>query len=730
MFDVHLSKKALLSASKLLNFSSSLFPMIIQKTGHLKQLQALTQPVSSLKGVGPSRSALFMKKGIRTVLDLLFFIPIRYEDRTRVTPISMASEGEYALVSGRVISGGEQRFPRTRKRLFKILLQDGNDTRIELLWFRYRKPHLAGFLTPDARLTAWGKVEKMAHRRQMIHPEIWKGSEAEVELGICPVYSGVRGMTPSMVRKTVGTALAQYLPLMIDPIPEKLRKENDLPALREAVGNVHFPPHSWPVEKFNEFDTPFHKRITFDRFFLIMLIVAFLKRRRLERTADRWKIPSSLKADIKRTLPFELTADQSSALSDILADLASGKPMSRLLLGDVGCGKTIIAALAAHLCIRNDHQTALMAPTQVLAHQHLEYFQALAGKMGFRPALVTGRLKSSEKGVILEGIANGEFNLIIGTHSLVQEDLAFKRLGLVIIDEQQRFGVRARAMLEHKSIHAHQLVMTATPIPRTLAIAVYGDMDLSVIREFPRGRAPVLTYLVGRDRKKTVYERLKQRLARGQQAFVICPSIESGEEEDLRDAVQMARRLKKLLSPPYEIGLIHGRLPVEERIAVMDKFHRGIIQILVGTTVLEVGVHVPQATTMIIEHPERFGLSQLHQLRGRVGRGKDPGLCLLMISEDLPEKARQRLQVLVDSHDGFEIARKDLEQRGYGQFAGTVQAGVGELDIREMMRESDLLWKAKRAAGKLIDSDPDLSRPEHRILRSFLDIMLTTPVDL
>lgn len=708
--------------------------MITGKDTFLKRFQRFDQPVSCLKGIGPLRSGLLLKKGIRTVPDLLFFTPIRYEDRTRITPIAEAVEGEYTMVSGRVISGGEQQFPRSRKRLFKILLEDEHESFIELIWFRYRKIHLSGFLASGCRLMSYGRVEGGRHRRQMIHPEIHqvmdKGKDSREGLGMYPVYSAINGMTPSAVRKAVALALQQFLPSMFDPVPEEIRRENELPHLGEAIRNVHSPCCSSSVDKLNAFDTPFHKRMVFDRFFLVMLLVAFLKKRRHKRTAPHWPISHSLQEDFKRLLPFQLTGDQANALTDILNDFASGRPMNRLLLGDVGCGKTVVAALAAHLCVRNGCQAALMAPTQVLALQHLEYFRGLDPGFDFRPILITGRLKPAERSAACKEIAEGRHNIVIGTQALVKETLLFRKLWLVIIDEQQRFGVRVRAMLEQKEVRAHQLVMSATPIPRTLAIATYGDMDLSVIREFPRDRAPVLTYVLEKERKRSVFERLKKRLAEGEQAFVICPAIEGGEEEDLKDAVHMAKSLKKLFSPSYEVGLIHGRLPDEEKLAVMEQFRRGILHILVGTTILEVGVHVPKATVMIIEHPERFGLSQLHQLRGRVGRGSKPGLCLLMIPENLSEKALLRLQVLVNSLDGFEIAQKDMEQRGYGQFAGTMQAGMGELDISEMLRESDLLFRAKRAAEKLIDGDPELSELDHRPLKTFVDGMLTTPIDL
>lgn len=674
-----------------------------------------------------------MKKGIRTLLDLLFFIPIRYEERTRITSIHQAIEDENGVILGRVTSGGEERFPRSRKRLFRILVVDDGGGAMELIWFRYRKPHLSAVSTPGTMLAAYGKVRKGNYRKQMIHPEIRVVSErGPIDPGLVgafPVYSAVRGIAPSALRKIIEAALGLYLPSLIDPVPDEIRKENGLPDLAAAIKNVHVPPAAACMQEFNEFNTPFHRRITFDRFFLVMLVVAFLKRRRLKRPAPMLSIPPGWWKDLSASLSFDLTEGQSKALKDILDDFASGRAMNRLLMGDVGCGKTIVAALAAALCVRNGYQAALMTPTRLLAEQHLGYFSDLPPGMGFRTVLVSGRLKREARLTLYREIKEGKHNLIIGTQSLVQEGLSFRNLGLVIIDEQQRFGVRERALLDRKGVHSHQLVMTATPIPRTLAIAAYGDLDVSEIRQFPVGRAPVCTHLITNEPKRTVFEKLSERLAKGQQAFVICPAIEGGEEE-MKDAVRMAQRLMALLSPRYQIGLIHGRLSPEDRESVMERFRKGRVHLLVGTTVLEVGVHVPGATVMIVEHPERFGLSQLHQLRGRVGRGSEPGLCFLMAGDNIHEKALQRLQVLVEHEDGFEIARKDLEQRGYGQFAGTRQVGIGELDISEMLRESELLSKAIEAANKLIGLDPDLSKPEHRLLRTFVDSMLVSPVDI
>ncbi len=404
--------------------------------------------------------------------------------------------------------------------------------------------------------------------------------------------------------------------------------------------------------------------------------------------------------------------------------------MNRLLHGDVGCGKTVVAAAAAYICALNSMQVAIMVPTQVLADQHLEYFSGLSDKMGFRPILLTGRLKEAERRDICDKIGNGQYNLVIGTQSLIQERLSFPKLGLVIIDEQHRFGVRERALMERKGENPHLLVMTATPIPRTLAITVYGDMDMSIIKGYPAGHKPVVTRLIPEREKRRVLEILKERMSAGHQAFVICPVIEGSEDVDLKNAVEMAQKLRKIFQPSFRIGLIHGRLPSDERGQTMNDFRKGLIDLLVGTTVIEVGVHVPGATAMIIEHPERFGLAQIHQLRGRVGRGSERGICLLMLSSNLPERTLPRLKTLVESHDGFEIAQKDLELRGQGELTGTKQAGMGELEFTEMMREPELLLKAKREAENLIDSDPDLFHPENATLKAIIESVLAKPQDL
>jgi ATP-dependent DNA helicase RecG len=708
--------------------------MIAKKDTPLKQIQKLTLPLTRLKGIGPKRATFLAQKGLHTVLDLLFFIPFRYEDRTRVSPINAAEEGLPVLVKGTVVSGREERFYPSRKRLFKVVLRD-KDSRLGLLWFQYKKPHLTKYATPGLEIFAYGRIQTHRGQRQMVHPEIiladvQQTQSEEKGLGFYPVYSAVPGISANLLRSMIRRALDEHLRALVDPVPEEITSRLGLPHLGGALEQAHFPSEESSIDELNQCDTPFHRRLIFDRFFLVMLTMACRKRFKETRTSPTFSIPSRLRDDLKKFFPFRLTSHQMRAIEDMVSDLTKGKCMNRLLLGDVGCGKTVIAAVATYISVRNNHQVAIMVPTQELANQHLEYFLNLAPKMAFRPVLLTGKLKKSERQDIYGKIWDEKYNVVIGTQSLIQKGLRFPRLGLVIIDEQQRFGVRERASMDPKGENPHILVMTATPIPRTLAISFYGDMDLSFIQEFPEGHKPVITHLVTESEKRSVFETLKERMSAGQQAFVICPVIEGSEELDLKNALEMAEKLKKIFLPPFRIGLVHGRLSSDEREKVMGDFRKGRIHLLVGTTVIEVGVHVPRATVMVIEHPERFGLAQLHQLRGRVGRGKERGLCLLMASSNLPERSRSRLEILVENHDGFEIAKKDLSLRGLGELTGTRQAGMGEFDLTEMVRESELLLAAKREAYGLIDADPELLLPRNRPLKAMVESILAKPLDL
>jgi ATP-dependent DNA helicase RecG len=705
--------------------------MTLPKDSPIKQIQMLSMPLSHLRGVGPRRAALLARKGLYTVLDLLYFTPIRYEDRTSISPIKELLDGSPALVKGRVLRGGEERFYKSRKRLFRIKIEDDDDE-LELLWFNYRNPHLTTFSEPGAELMAYGVIRINRGMKQIFHPDIALLNDRGPEdmLGVFPVYSSIEGISGNLIRSLVRSALESYLEKIIDPVPDYIMGRLGLPGLAQAIEDVHFPPADAFKKDLNQPPALSHKRLIFDRFFYAMLTMTFRKISRKMESKPVYLIPQGLTREIEKFLGFNLTSDQIKAVDEIKADLTNGRPMNRLLMGDVGTGKTAVAAIAAYIVVHNRQQAALMTPTQVLADQHMAFFACLPGEMGFRPVILKGDLKNSERGKVYEGIKAGQYNLIIGTHSLIQEGLAFSELGLAIIDEQHRFGVRQRALIDRKGDNPHILVMSATPIPRTLAITLYADMDISVIREYPEGHIPVTTRLVEERQKRRVFETLKQRMSVGQQAFVICPVIEESEDQDLKGALEMEKRLKKILSPPFRIDIIHGRLSPDERERVMKAFHRGETDLLVGTTIIEVGVDVPDATVMIVEHPERFGLAQLHQLRGRVGRGRDAGICFLMLSGDVSERALARLKTLAETHDGFEISQKDLELRGQGELTGTRQSGAGELDLSDMIMYQDLLVEARREAQALIESDPDLSIPAHHNIRNMIDAILKKPLDI
>ncbi len=705
--------------------------MITPPANHLKQVPELGRPLTSLKGIGIKRAELLAQKGLHSVLDLLFFTPIRYEDRSRIVPIDETVEGSEVYVSGNVISGGEERFFRRGKRLFRIVIED-ETAALDLLWFQYRKGHLNRFTHKGLKLMTYGKIRKMQGKRQMIHPDIIlqdQGRDKEV-LGLYPVYSMIKGISGHVLRSAIRQALDLYGDSLIDNIPAEITARLGLPGIAKTIRSVHFPPYGSSFDRFNRFESKFHQRLIFDRFFHVMLKIAYRKKSRSMRKGPVFKIPKGLDQRLEKFFPFRFTNEQNRVIEEILRDLSGYGPMNRLLEGDVGCGKTVVAAVASYVTTLNQWQVAIMVPTQVLARQHYAYFSSLSESMGFRPVLVTGALKGSDRTLSNKKISNGEFNLIIGTQALIQKDVSFKRLGLVVIDEQHRFGVRQRALLDKKGINPHLLVMTATPIPRTLAMTVYADLEISVIKEYPEGHLPVMTCLMEKNEKRSVYNTVKQRLSLEQQAIVICPVIEGTEDEDLKNALEMHLKLIKLFTPPYCVGLIHGRLSSDEKDRVMEQFRKGRINLLVGTTVIEVGVHAPGATVMVVEHPERFGLTQLHQLRGRVGRGNVKGLCLLMGSEGLSEKSVSRLKVLVESNDGFEISRKDLEMRGHGELMGIRQAGAGELDLREMFREPELLMTAKNEAEKVLAFDPELSKDENRILKKMVRSFSMEPLDM
>jgi ATP-dependent DNA helicase RecG len=688
---------------------------------HLQRIPELCQSLTLLRGIGAKRADLLAQKNLHTIADLLTFLPNRYEDRRRIVPILSTNDGDTAWVTGSVRVGGEQKLYRRRRRLFRIVIED-DTAGMELIWFHFKKPYITPFAQEGTTLTAYGKVRRRQGIRQMVHPEIARANPDRQtnRFGFYPVYPVLPGVSDRVVRSAVKEALERFGDRLVDALPEEIAGRLQLPTLSDAIRCVHTPPKGSDTGMLDQQQTPYHHRLTFDRFFHFMLNVLQRKQIRGQRRGPGFEISEDLLSRIGESLPFHLTDDQEKALREILDDMAGAGPMNRLLQGDVGCGKTVVAAAASCAAVKSHCQAAVMVPTVVLARQHYETFSSLSAPMGFHPVLLTGALDRRERQAAYGKIREGRCNVIIGTQALIQEEVTFSRLGLVIIDEQHRFGVQQRALLDRKGVNPHLLVMTATPIPRTLAMTVYADMDLSVIRQYPEGRLPVVTHMIDEDRKREVFETVAGAMKKREQVMVICPVIEGSEEHDLKNAIEMHTRLTKLFSPRFRVGLVHGRLSAEEKEQVMGEFRKGEVDLLVGTTVVEVGVHAPGATTMVVEQPERFGLIQLHQLRGRVGRGSKQGTCMLMIPKALSDASRERLRVLTETQDGVEIARKDLEMRGQGELMGVRQAGAGELDFREVFMHPELLEAAKREAEELISKDPQLELPEHRMLRDML----------
>ena len=683
----------------------------------------LSRPLNTLKGIGPTRESAFYRRGISSIGDLLEFLPSRYEDRSRITPMEDTSDTQKALVKGKVVYSREERPLRRGKGLFKIIIEDDTG-RIELIWFNYRKSHLSAYAEQGLEIRAYGTVRITGKRRQMAHPDISDIKEQQDDgslLGYYPVYPAIEGISAHVVRSVVREALNRFKGAVRDPIPADILERHNLPGFLETLEKLHFPPDDIPYERLISEDTPYHKRIVFGRFLGVMLRICAMAKRRRAKKGITLLIPEDLLKEFQKAFPFKFTRDQVNAIREIMDDLQNGSPMSRLLQGDVGCGKTVVAAAAASAAAKNGLQTALMSPTQVLAGQHFAYFSELSPKLGFRPVLLTGALDKKSRLELYRDIEKGSYNLVIGTQALIQEAVTFSRLGLVIIDEQHRFGVRQRNLLNKKGHNPHLLVMTATPIPRTLAMTIYGDLDITTIRQMPEGRRAVITHLVDEGKKRKIFNTVRDRMEKNEQVLVVCPVIEESEEEDLKNATEMYESLKRLFSARFRVELIHGRIPGREKDRIMEAFRKAELDLLVGTTVVEVGVHAPNATLLVVEHPERFGLAQLHQLRGRVGRGSRQGVCLLIGSDRVSEEALARLKVIVASNDGFEIASKDLEARGQGQFMGTRQAGAGELDFSEMLREHVLLEAAKSEAREILALDPDLSKQENRFLASIVD---------
>ncbi|MFN4196791.1 MAG: ATP-dependent DNA helicase RecG [Caldimicrobium sp.] len=672
----------------------------------------LNTPLSSIKNIGPKLFKKLAKKGLNTVEDILYFLPKHYEDRRKITPIKELREDTKAVVFGEIIRSGINFYGR--RKTYEVLITDGTGFLV-LKWFNFNEKVWKALYPIGKRMYAIGEVKRFLKTLEMHHPETLNEEEEnkiEKELGkIIPIYPGVENIPEKKLRNLIQDIVKDYIDYVDNLIPPEILKTYGLLPIREALKQLHLPDSNLSIEELLNENNLFYQSIAFEEFFFLELGLALRKSKIAQSNGIAFRVESKLVEEFLKKLPFELTQDQKKVIEEIKADMTKAVPMNRLIQGDVGCGKTVVAFIAALIAIDNGYQVALMAPTEILAEQHYRNFRQYAQLMTIQCELLTGGTLPSKKREIYHGLSTGYIKFVIGTHALFQENVKFKKLGLVIIDEQHRFGVLQRAALREKAKDSlpDTLVMTATPIPRTLALTVYGDLELSIIKEMPKGRKPILTKLFLHYNKETAYEAVKAELKKGHQAYIILPLIEESENLNLKALLTYGEELKNVIFKDFKVGILHGKMSSNEKEKIMQAFKRGEIDVLISTTVVEVGVDVPNATVMVIEHAERFGLSQLHQLRGRVGRSEKQSYCFLIAYNiSFQSDAYKRLQILCQTNDGFKIAEEDLKLRGPGDILGTQQSGFLEFKKADPVKDLDLLLLAKDAAFKVIKESPNL----------------------
>jgi ATP-dependent DNA helicase RecG len=664
---------------------------------------SLDTPLQFLKGVGPRRGADLKRAGLVTVEDLLYRLPFRYEDRSRMQPIASLRPGTKAAVLGEIKS---TRLAITRRRGFKIFhaIVGDRSGAIRCTWMN--QAYLDDILKPHLPVVIFGDVKLDSSGLHFMNPEFELISEdlSGLHTGrIVPFYEKTGTVTPNMQRKLVRQAIDELPDAIADVLPPDLRQRLQLAPRRQAIADAHFPPNDLAVEQLNAFRTPAQVRLIFEEFFLYQVGHAWRRHATsAELKPDVPRVDDAIRASAAKILPFKLTPGQRQAIKEIVDDMLQPHPMHRLLQGDVGAGKTIVALLAAIVAMENGLQVAFMAPTEILAVQHYTNIAKLLSQSRFRVDLLTGSTPGLDKHTLHAHIERGTTHLIVGTHALVQEKVKFHKLGLVVIDEQHRFGVAQRAALRAKGLRPDVLLMTATPIPRTLALTDYSELDVSKIPDLPPGRKPVRTWVKPESRRDEIYQIIREQLDAGRQAYVVYPLVEGSEKVDLKSATEMADHLQTEVFPAYRVALLHGRMKQDAKDRVMHAFVSGQIHILVTTTVVEVGVDVANASIMVVEHAERFGLSQLHQLRGRVGRGPWDSHCILLYQSPWTDDARERLKAMASTNDGFLIAERDLELRGPGDFFGTRQSGLPKLRTGDLVRDRDIMETAHAEARRLV----------------------------
>mgnify|MGYP002397362050 CR=1 FL=1 len=683
-----------------------------------------------MSGVGPAVLQRLNKMGLETVEDLLYRLPHRYEDRREIRKISQLRDGVQEVFAGEILVAGETVTKRSRRGIYEVVVGDGSG-QISLKWFRYKKQWMKQRFTVGRKAFFIGEVKRYGAVREVHHPdvEILRENETfESHLSsnslnygrILPVYPLTEGLHQKTARKIWKDAVERFAGTIKTDLPQELLKKRNLIPIEKAIHSVHWPANDTAIDQLERGLDAGRRSLVYDEFFFLELGMALKRRGVIIEPGIPFEVNHTYTRPLVEMLPFAMTDAQRRVLGEIKKDLMQPHPMNRMVQGDVGCGKTLVALMTALVAIENDCQVAVVAPTEILAEQHYLNFVPWFEQLGLKIARLTGSMTAKNKNETLQAIKEGRIDMVVGTHAVLQEGVEFKRLGLGIVDEQHRFGVKQRAVLKKKGINPHILVMTATPIPRTLAMTVFGDLALSVIDQMPPGRTPVKTTMIGDSNRDRAYRKIREQVDSGFQAYIVYPLVEESEKSDLLAACEAHRQLQEGVFSDLTVGLLHGQMKSDEKESVMTSFKNGQLDVLVTTTVIEVGVDVPRATIMMIEHAERFGLSQLHQLRGRVGRGAGISECILMRSLQCSDDGLRRLQTMCETNDGFKIAEVDLEMRGPGEFLGTRQSGVPDFRIANLLRDSRILEEAREDAFEYANRPDFLTSERYEALRHTL----------